>query len=838
MNKRIRVQIIGNYLDKIRYSLNRAGIYTEDALRGGNPLGFVPLTGRNKHDNVVFSKNIRNINNKVTQLTLNKNLDEYLSHDENIFKSNTTSYGMTVRYKNTSSYIIVCNTNLVYPLYLYKNNYYSDTAKNNEFREYLRQEGAVNISSSLCFNDIRDCFDKYIEIILKEYDSEHILLIKTSPSLWYFDQGTFKLFDNSILNLRKFIIEADNYFIEKTGCVVINTFEKFVPDGLLKESYLPCAFYPDFAYDELSADIITAIHDTENRSHAIGQDIKNSIISEKDVHSPKKEEFLQFLVKKNDDDSYLSIEDIDYIEKYVDTNIIGTDELIGIFMLATRTFPHNCFGKIAVKLLQNKNVSVVAQSLRRYKENEEFLSRYSYFQGNIPKNHDAYIRINNQYILGILPEQNIPFQLFQFSHNTVDEEKVLDNGYCCFINEAEALCKSIKFYVQRAKRGAGNQPIKLKYESEERFKQSLFILDYEHLLNNEPFLIGMEEVATKDFCVRTNLEFLFREKTRIIKIRGGLADQMSLYFMSKCIQYEGADIYYDDIPARSINADHVGYELDKVITEDISERCFSNILSGELVKQFDNHEMELPDVLFEAGVYNLLAVTDMHLFYCCGYKKASRMLFVIKPGHEDESIRCFVRGFGSNLLYYYCLIRPEFFMLHYPLNLNQLCKFPDFEDDVNLRLQQEMSHCIVIGVHIRRGDYILLKQLGETNPTYYKEAIQKVLNIPEYSEARVLVFSDDIPWCREHAKSLGLLQVNKEKLTYISHNKGEDSFRDMQLLTLCNVIIAQQGGFAKTAFLLSDKSEMFITPDNRDRELFNKIGRGNKYAITLKNCVL
>ena len=141
------------------------------------------------------------------------------------------------------------------------------------------------------------------------------------------------------------------------------------------------------------------------------------------------------------------------------------------------------------------------------------------------------------------------------------------------------------------------------------------------------------------------------------------------------------------------------------------------------------------------------------------------------------------------------------------------------------------SSDLIVGVHIRRGDYILLKQLGETNPTYYKEAIQKVLNIPEYSEAKVFVFSDDIPWCRKNAKSLGLLQVNKENLTYISHNKGEDSFRDMQLLTLCNVIIAQQGGFAKTAFLLSDKSEMFITPDNRDRELFNKIGRGNKYDI-------
>ena len=781
MKKRIRIQIIGNYLDKIRYPLNRAGIYTEDILRGGNPLGFVCLNGENNGSN--FPRDIETIDNIITQLTIKKNLDAYLSHDEHKFNSNRIKpkIGKTVRNMNTSSYAIICNTNLVWPLFLYKDNLYSDVYPKNIFSEFLQQESAVNVISSSCFNDIMAFFDKYIEILLNEYDRKHIILIKTVPSFWYLEEGVFKRFNEKIQKLRNFIIEADNYFVEKTHCVVVDTFERYVPNGLLKESFLPCAFYPDFAYDELSEDIISAIQGT------------------------------------------------DYVVEYVESNHFDIDGIINTFMLSRQSAPHHDFHIIAHKLLHNSHCSVVAKSLHRYENNIRFLSSYSYFQGVIPEVNGAYIRISNEFILGILPEQTDSFRLIPFSNkDTVNEEEVINNGYYCSIHEAEALCKSMKFYVQRAKRGGANRPVKLKYGSEEEFIQSLFVLDYEYLMSNEPFLIGMEDASAEDFCVKTNLEFLFNEKTRIIRIRNGLADQISQYLLSKCIQYEGMDVYYDDIPARSISADHLGYELDKVINEEIDEKCFSNILSDALIKSFDNHEMDLPDVLFEAGVLQLIAVSDKWLFNFSEYKKCSRVLYELKPLHGYENYKYFVRGFGPYCTYYYCVIRPELLLLHYPLNINQLCQFPEFDDETNSRLQQEMTHYTVVGVHIRKGDYSLS---GDTNLDFYNEAIRKVISIPEYRDAKFYVFSDDIPWCLANAKTLGLLQVDKDNLTYISHNKGDASFRDMQLLTLCKVIIGQQGGFARMAYILSQKSEMFISPDKGTNKLFMRIGRGNKYDI-------
>ena len=52
-------------------------------------------------------------------------------------------------------------------------------------------------------------------------------------------------------------------------------------------------------------------------------------------------------------------------------------------------------------------------------------------------------------------------------------------------------------------------------------------------------------------------------------------------------------------------------------------------------------------------------------------------------------------------------------------------------------------------------------------------------------------------------------------------------------VTFCKVIIGQQGGFARMAYVLSRNSEMFITPEESLYELFRKIGRGNKYDISL-----
>ena len=855
---RIWIQIIGNHIEEIQHPLNRAGIYTEDLLQAGNPLGFVSLTNNKSQTEPVFPEDIWNIDNNVTQLTLKKNLDAYLSHSRERFCANIIKprNGKAVRYNNSSSYVIVCNTSLVYPLWLYKGNYYSDTSPRNSLRNYLKNNGAVNVISVSDFSGLKKYFDRYIDILLQEYGKEHILLIKAAPSIWYMaDDGTFQQFDDNLLKLREFVIEADEYFVKKTGCVVLNTFEDYIPAGA--KGTFPCAIYPQFALDALSGEIIRTIYRIERKHHAncqndggkpvsqltglpvncverFSEPLNNRIFPVQSMLPAEDEaRFLKYLVQKNGHDPYLTDNDFQYIREYTKTGKLNIDGIVGIFMLYGKNHNHSSFREIAYNILHNLNCTAIVQSLQRFENNKVFLKNYPFFRGDLPREGEqcAFIKLNDHCLMAVLPDCDVPFRLVRFNsgYDLINVERVIEDGYCCTIEEAVSLCRSIKFYVQKAKHGAGNYPVTLKYESENSFIQSLYVLDYKYLLQNEPFLIGMEPGEAKGYCARTNLAFLFHEKTRIVAIRQGLADQITQYILSKCIQQEGMDIYYDDLRARSIHADHMGYELDKVIKEKIDEKCFSHILSGELVKSFDNHEKDLPDVLFEAGVFQLLAVACEKYAYV-GYKKCSRVFYEIKLDHEYENLKYFVHGFEPYLTYYYCVIRPELLLLHYPLCLNQLFQFPEFEDETNSQLQQEMSRSTAVGVHIRRGDYT---EWGETNQSYYKEAICKITSIPEYSEANIYVFSDDIPWCRANAEALGLLQAGKEKLTYVSHNKGDNNYRDMQLLALCRVIIGQQGGFARMAYTLSEKSEMFITPDKALCERFRKIGRGNKYDIKL-----
>ena len=95
MKKRILVQLLGNYIDKLRYPLIRSGIITEDLLQSGNPLGFVSI--KSNINLASFPQEVKEIDNKVTQLTLNKNLDAYLSHSETSFCNNLikNGYGKT-----------------------------------------------------------------------------------------------------------------------------------------------------------------------------------------------------------------------------------------------------------------------------------------------------------------------------------------------------------------------------------------------------------------------------------------------------------------------------------------------------------------------------------------------------------------------------------------------------------------------------------------------------------------------------------------------------------------------------------------------------------------------
>lgn len=109
--------------------------------------------------------------------------------------------------------------------------------------------------------------------------------------------------------------------------------------------------------------------------------------------------------------------------------------------------------------------------------------------------------------------------------------------------------------------------------------------------------------------------------------------------------------------------------------------------------------------------------------------------------------------------------------------------FPEsFDEEYNIIKQLIMSDNGSVSIHVRRGDYVNISpdsyfQFGGVATTeYYHSAM-------EYIKERVpqccfYVFSDDIEWCKQN--------IHEERVRYVTCNTGTNSWRDMELMSLCH----------------------------------------------------
>ena len=136
--------------------------------------------------------------------------------------------------------------------------------------------------------------------------------------------------------------------------------------------------------------------------------------------------------------------------------------------------------------------------------------------------------------------------------------------------------------------------------------------------------------------------------------------------------------------------------------------------------------------------------------------------------------------------------------------------FPQISDRVNHNLITDLYGKITVGVHIRRGDYLKIENAqGICNLNYYKKAILCMLE--RVRPDVFLIFSDDIDWCRANlSESFGKIQT-----IYVDWNKGKESYRDMQLMSLCNHNIIANSSFSWWGAWLNRNPEKIVIAPTR-----------------------
>ena len=144
--------------------------------------------------------------------------------------------------------------------------------------------------------------------------------------------------------------------------------------------------------------------------------------------------------------------------------------------------------------------------------------------------------------------------------------------------------------------------------------------------------------------------------------------------------------------------------------------------------------------------------------------------------------------------------------------IREAFQFPKITDKKNLKILEMIQSTNSVSIHARRSDLLFLNghcyRFG-----FFKRAVKY---IKKHVKDPVFIFFTDensIGWCEENEKIFGL-DFKKDRVEFVTWNKGEDSFRDMQLMAECkhNIFTESTFGFWG-AFLNSNPDKITCAPD-------------------------
>jgi len=124
----------------------------------------------------------------------------------------------------------------------------------------------------------------------------------------------------------------------------------------------------------------------------------------------------------------------------------------------------------------------------------------------------------------------------------------------------------------------------------------------------------------------------------------------------------------------------------------------------------------------------------------------------------------------------------------------------------NLELIAQIESCNSVSLHVRRGDYLsnakTLSTHGVCSLDYYRKALEIVNE--RFHDARIFAFSDDPRWVTE------LLAPFCPSIVVVDHNRGENSYNDMRLMSHCKHHIVANSSFSWWGAWLNPRPDKLV----------------------------
>ena len=255
----------------------------------------------------------------------------------------------------------------------------------------------------------------------------------------------------------------------------------------------------------------------------------------------------------------------------------------------------------------------------------------------------------------------------------------------------------------------------------------------------------------------------------IVQMSGGLGNQMFQYALYKQLESMGKEIRIDDIT------------------------CYSE--QGNRPKQI----AIFPVSYIEATKEELIALTDASLLI---KDRIRRKLFGRKTkAYQEKQFNYDKTVLELTEAYFEGCWQTEKYFPDVKELLKNEFQFPVPEDVANQSYLDQIHNTISVGIHIRRGDYLVSKYSGLyegiCTPEYYQKAIAQMQ--AWHPECHFFLFSNDADWVRE--------QYQGNEYTVVDCNDEETGYYDMMLMSHCKHQIIANSSFSWWAAWLNTNIE-------------------------------
>ena len=249
----------------------------------------------------------------------------------------------------------------------------------------------------------------------------------------------------------------------------------------------------------------------------------------------------------------------------------------------------------------------------------------------------------------------------------------------------------------------------------------------------------------------------------IVKIIGGLGNQMFQYAFYKSLLAKGIEAKVDITDFKNYKL-HNGYELEKIFNVKPQKATVDECL--KLGKPKNN--------LLNRVLRKLNINKNKKSYYEQGAIESLQYL----PDNYDFTKDMYLNGYWASYKWFENIdeeIRKDFI---FKISL----------DIENKSIASDILNSNSVSLHIRRGDYLKydIYQGICTIDGYYNKAIDYISERVE--NAKFFIFSNDIDWCYQNLKI--------ENAYYVTNNLGINSYKDMQLMSLCKHNIIANSSFS------------------------------------------